>query len=173
MKWHPDRNPKNKEEAETKFKEIGEAYDVLSDKKKRDIYDQFGEEGLKRGAGGPSGPGADGFQGFSNGNGSYTYTFTNGDASKIFESFFGKSGFGGNGFSFGMDVDDSDNDNNDVFSQFASFGRPSTSQRTSHMRRNVKKKGESMTHELFVSLEDLYKGRSKTINITRKVCTYI
>jgi hypothetical protein len=38
---HPDRNPNNKEEADSKFKEVSEAYEVLSDKNKRAVYDQF------------------------------------------------------------------------------------------------------------------------------------
>ena len=46
-KYHPDLNPENKEEAEEKFKEISEAYEVLVDDKKREIYDKYGEEGLK------------------------------------------------------------------------------------------------------------------------------
>lgn len=46
MKYHPDRNQNNKEECEKKFKEINKAYNVLSDPKKRKIYDKFGEEGL-------------------------------------------------------------------------------------------------------------------------------
>lgn len=45
LKFHPDKN--KSAGAEEKFKEIAEAYEVLSDKKKRDVYDQFGEEGLK------------------------------------------------------------------------------------------------------------------------------
>ncbi len=49
MKYHPDKNPDNKE-AEAKFKECAEAYEVLSDTEKRKSYDQFGHEGL-RGAG--------------------------------------------------------------------------------------------------------------------------
>jgi DnaJ family protein B protein 4 len=102
LKWHPDRNA-GSEEASQKFKQvrhfhfshfaslesftlhpsfqISEAFEVLSDKQKRTIYDQFGEEGLK--SGGPS-PGAgagpspfEGFGGFPGGGGT-TYTFTSG-----------------------------------------------------------------------------------------------
>ena len=45
LKFHPDKN--KSAGAEEKFKEIAEAYEVLSDKRKRDIYDKYGEEGLK------------------------------------------------------------------------------------------------------------------------------
>lgn len=45
LKYHPDKN--KAPGAEEKFKEIAEAYEVLSDKRKREIYDQYGEEGLK------------------------------------------------------------------------------------------------------------------------------
>ncbi|KAG6580472.1 DnaJ-like subfamily B member 13 [Cucurbita argyrosperma subsp. argyrosperma] len=47
MKWHPDKNPNNKRDAEAKFKNISEAYDVLSDPQRRVVYDQLGEEYLK------------------------------------------------------------------------------------------------------------------------------
>lgn len=64
MQYHPDKNPGDKK-AEEKFKEISEAYDVLSDTKKREMYDQFGHAGSQGfgGAGGPFG-GAGGFGGF-------------------------------------------------------------------------------------------------------------
>jgi molecular chaperone DnaJ len=51
LKWHPDRNPENKAEAEVKFRECTEAYSVLSDAEKRQVYDQYGHAGLS-GAGG-------------------------------------------------------------------------------------------------------------------------
>ncbi|NWV97228.1 DNJB8 protein, partial [Machaerirhynchus nigripectus] len=44
LKWHPDKNPRNKEEAEKKFKEIVEAYEILSDPQKRSLYDKSVEE---------------------------------------------------------------------------------------------------------------------------------
>src|SRR4030088_3231484 len=46
LKWHPDRNPENKAEAEVKFRESTEAYSVLSDAQKRQIYDTYGHAGL-------------------------------------------------------------------------------------------------------------------------------
>lgn len=52
LKYHPDKNPS--EEAAEKFKEASAAYEILSDSEKRDIYDQFGEDGLS-GAGGAGG----------------------------------------------------------------------------------------------------------------------
>ena len=63
MQYHPDRNPGDKE-AEEKFKELGEAYEVLSDADKRARYDQFGFAGVDPSYGGGAGAGFDGFGGF-------------------------------------------------------------------------------------------------------------
>src|SRR5260370_37563659 len=63
LKWHPDRNPENKEEAEVRFRECTEAYSILSDPNKRQIYDTYGHAGLA-GAGAPTDFNRTVFQGF-------------------------------------------------------------------------------------------------------------
>ncbi len=81
LKYHPDANPNNKEEAEKKFKEIGEAYAILSDPEKRARYDQFGSADTAN-----NGAGFD----FRNFYGEGMDDF--GSFSDIFESFFGGGG---------------------------------------------------------------------------------
>jgi molecular chaperone DnaJ len=63
MKYHPDRNP-NDESAEAKFKEVKEAYEVLTNSQKRAAYDQFGHAGVSGVGAEPGGAGFGGFQGF-------------------------------------------------------------------------------------------------------------
>lgn len=96
LKWHPDKNKSS--EATGKFKQINEAYEVLSDPKKRQIYDQVGPEGFKQRAAGPGG----GAYTYQQGPFRYTYTSSGGDNPfegvdfggfsdpfDIFEQFFG------------------------------------------------------------------------------------
>ena len=103
-KYHPDTNAGNKE-AEQKFKEATEAYEVLSDEKKRKIYDQFGHAGLD-GSMGADGAAGGGFGGFGSGrsgayrspDGSYQeFHFEGGDMDDILKNIFGNGGFGSTG----------------------------------------------------------------------------
>jgi len=109
LEWHPDKN--KAANANEKFKEINEAYAVLSDKQKRSTYDQFGADAFAPGSGMGGGQGRDPFSGFrQQGPFSYTYSTSGGsnpfgndgfDPFDIFEQFFGggfsQGGRGGGG----------------------------------------------------------------------------
>jgi len=98
MEWHPDRN--KSEGAEAKFKEINQAYEVLSDEKKRAQYDKFGHAAFSPGSGFPGAgfPGGASSRAYRSGPFTYTYTSSGdmpfgeagfSDPFEIFEQFFG------------------------------------------------------------------------------------
>jgi len=180
LKYHPDKN--KSPDADEKFKDIAYAYEVLSDKKKRDVYDRFGEEGLKTNNGGGGGESHTG------------YTF-HGDPTKTFQQFFGTSnpfesffnmpgmgsnphqGFFNDGHADGMDTDD----------PFAGFG--SSHNLGANLNSNVfngktpyrsqsfnvgskpsqKQQDPPVEHDLYVSLDDICKGVTKRMKISRRV----
>jgi len=99
IKYHPDKNPGDAK-AEAKFKEISEAYEVLSDEKKRQIYDQYGADAVKGAGMGGGGYGPGGFSSME-------------EALRTFMGAFGGGGGGGNSETifdsfFGFDSDSSD-----------------------------------------------------------------
>lgn len=118
MKYHPDKNTDNKEAAEAKFKKISNAYNVLTDKTKKEIYDRHGEEGLER---------------HESGGGAQGNPF-HGAGFNIFEEMFGH---GGHPFNHGH----------------------SPGQATA----------KTEVKNIYVSLEDLYKGKTVKISITHTV----
>lgn len=187
LKYHPDKN-KNKPDAGEKFKEISQAYEVLSDPEKRKVYDQYGLEYLLRG--GPSGPppGAeggmpDGFGGMPGGfggmpgGGGRSFHFSTGpgggggfkfnDPSNIFAEF-AKSGGGGGGGGGGYGDDD------DIFNLFAGMGGGGFGggRRSGgpQMRPQRPRSPEITTVErpLPVTLEELFHGAHKKMKIKRK-----
>ncbi|KAI0783941.1 hypothetical protein BC629DRAFT_1582514 [Irpex lacteus] len=153
-----------KMEASKKFKEISEAFEVLSDKNKRVVYDQFGEEGLKGGGGPPPGAGTSGgFSGFSGFPPGATFSFSSsgpgGFSSRSggyspsdpkrssSKSIFGMGGLGGMGGMGGM----------------GGFPR-------GHVRNSTLTATPSeITRPLKVSLEDLYSGTTKRLKVGRKL----
>lgn len=159
LKYHPDKN--KTKEAEEKFKDVSEAYEVLSDKKKKEIYDKYGEDGLKGGVpGGGGGPGE-----------SFSWSY-HGDPRTTFASFFGGSdpfevffNMGGpstRSSMFGaesMEVDD-----DDMFHNMGGFHHGFNNSRV--MRKKI---DPPIHHDLKVSLEDIFHGCTKKMKISRRV----
>lgn len=168
LKYHPDKN--KSAGAEEKFKEVAEAYEILSDKKKRDIYDQYGEEGLKGDPSAGSGKAGPGSQGF-------TYQF-HGDPRATFAQFFGtndpfsiffgddRGGFGGMDFGGGHDGDD-------IFAQMSGRNGGAFRSQSFNMQGDPQPKkmkvDPPVEHDLFVSLEDINTGCCKKMKISKMV----
>lgn len=170
LKYHPD---KNKEPgAEEKFKEVAEAYEILSDPKKKDIYDKYGEDGLKMGGG--QGPSAgQGHPGFGGGQQGFTHTWS-GDPNETFKMFFG------NANPFGAFFDEDDHQDQGFGGAFPGMFRFSGSQfgpGAQNMHQQMagqpasKKKTQDppIYHDLSISLEDIASGTTKKMKISRKV----
>ncbi|KAK1133168.1 DnaJ protein like protein 1 [Melipona quadrifasciata] len=176
LKYHPDKN--RSAGAEEKFKEIAEAYEVLSDAKKREVYDTFGEEGLKGGAGSAGG-----------GGGGTTYTF-HGDPKATFAQFFGSaSPFQTSFFEFGGPIGnrlfafhDDDMDIDDPLGlgvgpqrqggQGGAFRSHSFNFVGSNSGRGGNKdraQDPAIEHDLYISLEEILRGCVKKMKISKRV----
>ncbi|XP_064296552.1 dnaJ homolog subfamily B member 1 isoform X2 [Phalacrocorax carbo] len=156
LRFHPD---KNKEPgAEERFKEVAEAYDVLSDPKKREIFDKYGEEGLKGGAP-TSGPGG------SNGP-TFTYTFR-GDPHAMFAEFFdGRNPFD----TFFVQRNGDDEDGDDTFTTFhvGGFSSVGFPRGRGGPEGTCRKQDPPVLYDLKVSLEEIYTGCTKKMKISHK-----
>jgi len=160
LKWHPDKNQERRAEAEEKFKDIAEAYDVLSDPEKKSIYDQHGEEGLKGGV-----PGPDPAGGMPGGPGGFHYQFS-GDPNDMFarffkDSFHRSSSFGESPFE-------------EMFGMFGGIGGMGGMGGMPGMRGGMSQGSQAVRPAVFdlpCSLEDLYNGATKKMKVKRTSST--
>lgn len=145
MLWHPDKHRGDKQIAETKFKEISEAYEVLSDRQRREIYDEYGEEGLKE----MPTSGSRRTTPCSTTSGVHTNCqFNPRNAEDIFAE------------AFQTDFD------SEYMSRSNSTSNQTDSSRGSHSH---PQKAPTIERKLACSLEELYKGTTRKIKISRNV----
>ncbi|KGG50290.1 DnaJ-like subfamily protein [Mitosporidium daphniae] len=173
LKYHPDKN--KDPSAEDIFRDIAEAYDVLSDPEKKTIYDEYGEEGLKGGipqsyasqGGFPAGSTFhfSGFPGRQPGGG---YAFTQ-DPRDIFANLFGNSSPFFSGGAGG------DADFESFFSQAGAMpsstrrGASQSSRRGPSQQSAAASSPQQIIHKVGVSLEDLFAGVTKKMKIKRQI----
>ncbi|XVF50199.1 hypothetical protein PTKIN_Ptkin04bG0076900 [Pterospermum kingtungense] len=179
MIWHPDKNPSSKRpEAETKFKLVSEAYDVLSDPIKRQIYDFFGEEALKSGQFPPSSSYASTSASYPRGSGHYynnnqrqqqpntaSFRFNPRNADDIYEELFGAEANGGGGASRGNRGFREGYFRNNNHNNTNGYGNWSSSSSSNGQMR----KAAAVENVLPCTLEELYKGSKKKMRISRDV----
>lgn len=185
LKYHPDKN--KTAGAEEKFKEIAEAYEVLSDKKKRDVYDRFGEEGLKTTNGGGGGGGTENHSSHFHGDPRQTFQQFFG-TSNPFESFFNMPGMGGNQHQAFFNDADGGMETDDPFASFGSSHNLGANLGGHNLGGNLggktpyrsqsfnvgskpsqKQQDPPVEHDLYVSLDDICKGVTKRMKISRRV----
>lgn len=173
LKFHPDKN--QSPGAEERFKAVGEAYDVLSDKRKKQIYDQCGEEGLKAGAGQQGGQ--HNFGGGQN----YSYSY-HGDPRATFTQFFGNSnpfesffsggsptGMGGMGGGMGGGQEQMDIDLEELLGGLGGGVRAGHRPGQHKPAKQARLQDPTIEKEVFVSLEEIASGCDKKMKISRKV----
>lgn len=173
VRWHPDKHPSGtKGAAEAKFKQICEAYDVLSDSNKRQIYDLYGEEGLKSGYYNVSSPSAAtaasrGGGGGGGGAKGSSFRYHKRDAEDIFAEFFGDIGGGDGGSDKGRSSPRSEGVN---YGTGGGGGESTKLDRTATMAGDkAGKKAAPVENKLACTLEELYKGSKRKMMISRIV----
>ncbi|XP_047310738.1 dnaJ homolog subfamily B member 1-like [Impatiens glandulifera] len=164
MIWHPDKNPKNKREAEAKFKQISEAYDVLTDSQKRQIYDLYGEEALKSGQVPPppsSSRGAPSHYYHHNQHPNPNFRFNPRDAADIYNEVFSDSVPPASNTAPSRSRTFKDGFSRTTTTGVGDYGNSSSSA--------TPRKAAPVENTLPCSLEDLYKGAKKKMKIARKI----